>query len=385
MNRPRTALVHVQHLLGTGHVVRAAAIGRALVQRGIAVTLACGNTPPPTLDTSGLEIVPLPAVRSRDAEFSVLVDEHDVPIDDAWRQRRAASTLELFEARQPDILLTETYPLGRRLFAFEMNPLLTAATRAAQRPLIAASVRDILVRKQDARKEAEMAARARAAYDAILVHSDPDIVRLEDSFPPASTIADLLRYTGFVHTGRTLQPPADDGVDEIIVSCGGGAVGARLLHAALDARPLSGPAAALRWRLLVGHDLSDEQLATLQRAPGPGMIVERARPDFPGLLKRARLSISQAGYNTVLDILAAGLPAVLVPFAQARETEQTQRAAALAARRLAVLCEEDGLTSARLARAVRAAWDLPAGRFDAAMNGAARSAEILIGEWQGRR
>jgi len=42
-------------------------------------------------------------------------------------------------------------------------------------------------------------------------------------------------------------------------------------------------------------------------------------------------SVSQAGYNTILNILAARVPAVVVPFASERETEQ----AALRAERLA--------------------------------------------------
>ena len=43
------------------------------------------------------------------------------------------------------------------------------------------------------------------------------------------------------------------------------------------------------------------------------------------------MSVSQAGYNTVLDILAAHARAVLVPFAAERETEQLLRAERLAA------------------------------------------------------
>ena len=58
--------------------------------------------------------------------------------------------------------------------------------------------------------------------------------------------------------------------------------------------------------------------------------VEWARPDFPALLAGCALSISQAGYNTVLDLLQAGRPALLVPFDAGNETEQALRAAALA-------------------------------------------------------
>ena len=57
-------LIHVQHLLGIGHAVRAAAIGRALRDRGVKVTLASGNRLPEVIDTTGLDVVELPAARA---------------------------------------------------------------------------------------------------------------------------------------------------------------------------------------------------------------------------------------------------------------------------------------------------------------------------------
>ena len=59
------------------------------------------------------------------------------------------------------------------------------------------------------------------------------------------------------------------------------------------------------------------------------VVIERARPDFPALLAGCAVSISQAGYNTVLDLVAAGRPAIVVPFDAGNETEQTVRAEAM--------------------------------------------------------
>lgn len=50
-----------------------------------------------------------------------------------------------------------------------------------------------------------MAERAEAAYDLVLVHSDPDFIRLEDSFPFTDRIAHLIAYTGFVDTAGAGQ------------------------------------------------------------------------------------------------------------------------------------------------------------------------------------
>ncbi len=378
------ALIHVQHLLGTGHIVRAAAIGRALAAEGVAVVLATGNRPPPTLDTTGLTVAALPFARAQDSLFKVILDAAGNPIDAAWKTARTRATQELYADVRPDILLTETWPFGRRAFAFEMLPLLELARGQTRPPLIAASIRDILVQKADPAKERAMAEIAATSFDRVLVHADPALIRLEESFRFADRIADRIRYTGFVHDPSRLDPPGEDGRDEVIVSAGGGAVGAHLIAVAGQARALSQRAGDTPWRLLVGHGHAAAALAGLQAQAGAGVIVERARPDFPGLVARARLSISQAGYNTVLDVLAAGVPSVLEPFAEGDETEQTQRAALLAARGLAVTVDEAGLTPARLAEAVDQALSAPPARLKVRIDGAAEAARILIADAEAR-
>jgi len=379
------AFIHVQHLLGTGHVVRATALGKALAAEGVDVTLASGNAIPPTLDTGPLKIVELPACKSPDAAFKRLVTLDNQVIDEVWKSARVKASIQAFEAEDYDLLLTETYPFGRRQLDFELTPLLDAARACARPLLIATSIRDILVRKKELWKEEWMADRALEYYDRILIHSDPDFVQLDDSFPFADRVSHLVRYTGYV--GGAPRPPVEsnDGDDEVIVSCGGGAVAEVLLGAALDARPLSRRAEDTVWRILIGHDVPAGAFAAYRERAAAGVVVERARKDFPELLKRARLSVSQAGYNTVLDILTAGVPAVFVPFAQADETEQSQRAEALAHHGRAVVAPEAGLTPERLAAAVDDALALPRGHHEVLLGGAEKSAEILLEDLKERR
>ena len=69
--------------------------------------------------------------------------------------------------------------------------------------------------------------------------------------------------------------------------------------------------------------MPDEAFAELAWSPPPGVIVERWRADLPALFRTCALSVSQAGYNTVMDLLRARARAVLVPFAAGGESEQT--------------------------------------------------------------
>ena len=54
-----------------------------------------------------------------------------------------------------------------------------------------------------------------------------------------------------------------------------------------------------------------------------GIELRKYVPDLCAELSSAVASVSQCGYNTVLDILRAGIPALVVPFAEGREDEQT--------------------------------------------------------------
>jgi predicted glycosyltransferase len=376
-------LIHVQHLLGIGHLQRAAAIAGALQEMGARVTLATGGAAVPQVESAlaerGVAVVRLAAARSADALFSQLVDENSAPIDDAWRERRRDAVLRLFAETQPDVLLTEMFPFGRRPFRFELLPLLEAARARSRRPLVACSVRDILVTKDKPGRAEEMAATARKFYDLVLVHSDPKLVPFEATFPRAAEIQDLLRYTGYVTEARA--DPSEHARDggEILISAGGGAVGLPLLQAALEARALSAQRQR-PWRLITGGNLPEEDFAALQARAGAenGIVVERFRADFKALLARCRVSVSQGGYNTVLEILASRTPAVIVPFAEGAESEQTDRARLLAAKDLLRLLPASDLSPTRLAAEIDQAAELQMPRIAIDLDGAGRSAALLL-------
>jgi predicted glycosyltransferase len=79
----------------------------------------------------------------------------------------------------------------------------------------------------------------------------------------------------------------------------------------------------------------------------PGVQLERFTGDFLSYLAAADLSVSMAGYNTCMNILAAGVPSLVFPFAQNRE--QRIRAERLAALGGLTLLEEEDLEPSRLA------------------------------------
>jgi len=108
------------------------------------------------------------------------------------------------------------------------------------------------------------------------------------------------------------------------------------------------------------------------------VAVERYRDDFRDLLAEAAVSVSQAGYNTIADLLVAGTPPVLVPFDAGGETEQPLRAQKLAETGWAQIVESDALSAETLANAVDRALTVQESRRPLLeLDGARQTAELL--------
>ena len=179
----------------------------------------------------------------------------------------------------------------------------------------------------------------------------------------------------WIVTGRSGVRGAHNADGDIVVSGGSSAAGGPLYRAALAASHL---VPAHRLRILVGTGMPEPAFADLQRAAPENATVERARSDFRRLLARAAVSVSQAGYNTVVDLLRTGVRAVLVPFEAGRETEQHLRAECLQSLGLAEVVSESDLSPAALADGIRKALRRPGPRVTSIrMDGAERSVAVV--------
>jgi predicted glycosyltransferase len=340
--------IWVQHLLGFGHFARARVVAEALRDAGFAVTLVSGGVTPADAVPGGLSFVLLPPARAKDESFDELVDVLGREVDQNWHEARRMLLLDAFRAARPDVVITETFPFGRRLLVFELLALIDAARRAPQRPKIVASVRDVLQRPRKDARAAAMVARAREFYDAVLVHGDPKIMRLEQSFAETAAIADLCLYTGYICAD---MPASDATRREVLVSAGGGAAGRELIAAAAEARAHS-RLKSRAWTFVTGP-LSEEPMRV------DGATVVRSLPHFRTRLAGAAVSVSQAGYNTLVETVRARTPAVVVPFETDREKEQTMRAEAFAARGLVRVLRSRDLAPQALAREIDTAAESP--------------------------
>ncbi|MBZ9764633.1 glycosyltransferase family protein [Mesorhizobium sp. CA8] len=372
MKRLRVFL-YVQHLLGIGHLARSSRIAAALVDDGFDVTVVTGGAPIPGFPELGVKSVPLPPVTSGDEGFSGLVDLHGKPIDDEFKKRRSEMLVQAFRDCRPDIVIIEAFPFGRRQMRFELLPLIEAIEATSPRPLLATSVRDILQERVKPGRNEETVDLISRHFDLVMVHGDPAFATIDKTFPLAGAIEAEVTYTGLV---AAPPPPAATERFDVLVSVGGGAAGRGLVSSTIAAARDANN--GWKWCLITGPNLPKDDFDAIARDATPGLSIFRFRQDFASLLTGTRLSVSQAGYNTVCDVLRAGCRSLLVPFAAGGETEQTVRAKMLEELGVASVLMEKELTPGGLAQAIEQALVAPppsAHRID--LEGARRSAQIL--------
>jgi len=367
-------LFYVQHLLGIGHVKRAAAITRSMTRCGLDVVVVLGGPPVPLADFGDAEVLQLPSARAADSSFKLLVDEFDNPIDDAWRDKRRDLLAALYAEVKPDLLLIELFPFGRRQFRFELLPLLDSIDHKIP---VVCSVREVLVGRVKPERDIVIADIIDRYFDHILVHGDEGVISLAETFELIGRFKDKVAYTGYVTDHNPAAVPSQAGTGEVIVSTGSGAVGENLLRLALAARPLS-RVADLPWRFLAGDYLPKPVFDDLCANAPENVVIEWARADFRDMLPNAALSISLGGYNTVMDVLSAKCKAIIVPFADGDEGEQTYRAREFANRGFLHLLSADDLSVDGMVKAIDEAMEANrTGDIDIDLSGAETTARMV--------
>jgi predicted glycosyltransferase len=341
-------LFYVQHLLGIGHLMRSVRICDALSDINVHVTLVTGGMPVAGFPPAGIKHIELPPIAVRDGDFSQIVDSDGRQIDDAFKARRSAQLLEIYRNLAPDLVVLEAFPFGRRQLRFELLPLMEAISKTTPKPVLVSSIRDFLQRRTKPGRDDYVVQLINQFFDKIVIHGDPTFTTLTDSFPKAVQFENKIAYSGIVCAKpTTAQTEAFD----VVVSAGGGAVGTELVQTSIDAASLLPD--SLTWCIITGPNSPINQQLASMRLASPNITFEEFRGDFPSLLRSTQLSVSQAGYNTVSDILKAECRCLLVPFSSSGETEQLDRATRLTDRGLANMLHAEDLTAEHLASRIR--------------------------------
>lgn len=345
---------YAQHVLGLGHFHRSLQVCRAFAEAHETWMIVGGPELP--REETGVRFQQLAPLRMNQRFEALEPVESGRSLAEVQEERRR-QLLACIDSLKPDALILELFPFGRKKFRFELEPLLALTRNTTPRCRIYSSLRDILVEKTSGREAFERRAveTLNRYFDGVLIHADPRVVTLEQTFELVQEISIPIHYTGYIsprpapeaRSRIRLESGIEAGGRLIVGSIGGGAVGAELLLAAAEAGSTLDPC---RYRLqcFTGPYSDPGLLKRLNRFHQPQLRAARFTSSFIDWLAAADLSISMAGYNTCLNVISAGVPALMFPFAQNRE--QRLRLSRLAAHHPIRLLEPGDLEPRKLAR-----------------------------------
>ncbi|HWQ11970.1 MAG TPA: glycosyltransferase [Roseiflexaceae bacterium] len=242
----------------------------------------------------------------------------------------------------PDIILVDHMPhgaMGELLATFE------ALKAAGARTRIVLGLRDILDAPEVIQQRWQVEGAYEAIeryYDAVLVYGMREVFDLAEQYRFPQSVADRLRYCGYVctpaparhaaATRATCLGGANPDASLIVAMAGGGADAYPMMRAVLDAIPVVQAHQPCVLVLIAGPFMPEQLRDELQRrANGLPVRVLISVDDPLSYLEAADLVVSMAGYNTTVEILRVGKPAILIPRA-GPSAEQRLRAMIFAAR-----------------------------------------------------
>jgi predicted glycosyltransferase len=371
--------------LGLGHIRRSLLIAQAISQSRLCATtlIIAGAREAGVFPWApGIDCLTLPSIqKGDDGHYRSRRLQLPLPELVTARARILQSALEAFA---PDVLIVDTESRG----AFrELEPALSSL-RMQGRTYCVLGLRDVRDEPAVVRREWEKASHESAIrdyYDQVWVYGDRKVFDVVQEYGLPAAVAAKLHYTGFLDQSARLDfvRPGDDGPRVlatlpqgrlILCTVGGGQDGARLARAFVQTE-LPSDAFGL---VLVGPQMAADVLDELRESSArSGRVrVLRFLPEPAPLLARADRLVSMGGYNSTLEAISFGKPALIVPRVRPR-LEQWIRADRLKALDLVDLLHPDDLSPTRLGEWLANDWTPRPAREVVDMNGLARLVELL--------
>lgn len=250
---------------------------------------------------------------------------------DQLRHLRAAILEASLRAFQPDVLIVDHAPAG---LAGELRPALEML-RVQRRPtLVALGLRDIIDDVQAVRREwaeNDTLALIERSYDEVWVYGRPEVFDPVHEYRIPSRLARRFRYVGYVTEAPPAQRTRRRRAQPLVVAMGGGGEDAHPLLAAAVRAHARAPHEFRLW-VLPGAMMPGQQKRELEleAAALPGVKVLPFQEDAAAVIARADCVVTMGDYNSMLEVLAAGVPSLVVPRTSPRQ-EQLIRAKRMAA------------------------------------------------------
>jgi|694.fasta_scaffold03399_15 predicted glycosyltransferase len=283
-----------------------------------------GPNIPISHDFPRFKFLQLPIIPLKRLENFLLDFDEDNPVVQEMLHRRKLA-MESFISGKYDFFFTELFPFAKYECKNEILSLIDRLKRENPKCLMLCSCRDVLdlFSFQNSTAITEWILKY---YDRIFVHSDPSIIRLNDTFPAANKIEEKIIYTGFVpNSNPESKAPYQSPPNTILVSIGGGGFGEPLLKGVAKAAPLL---PNYHFIFILGPRSPETYKTDIEAFKCSNMTVQPFLENFEEALRHSVLSISLGGYS-LIDVVKAKIPAIVYPMAYQDQRWRASRFALL--------------------------------------------------------
>ncbi len=369
-----------------GHTAESAKVAHGLSDSGREMHLSGLTGAYRGLDLlpSGMDVVKLPAFTNYD-NVAGWGTRGRTAMEAGPLFRLRAEMAEVFLRHYaPDVFLVNHLPKGAE---DELVPALTSTRGDGGRRVL--TLRGVLFDAEKTNREYFSEDSARwidRHFDAIHVHTHPEVFRLDDHYAVPDYLQGRIRYTGYLVDEFRLGKDAaraelgvDDGERLVLASMGGGQGAMPLWTALIDA--LAERSAEFdRVRVVTGPYLEAADAAALrERAERlPWLEIVSYEPSMMTWMAAADLFVGAAGANMLSEVLAVGCNSVVVP-RQVRESEQRIHARLLTDRGLVRMCEMPDVLSGAVGPLLTEALREPLSPKAGHLLGGARHYATLLG------
>jgi len=356
----KKAMIWVETGFSNGHLQTVSLLSKELEKKNIDVVIVTGSMQLPSakdIDMGKAKVVDLPVQIYKDSEY-ITESGKTAASDIAWQKEREQIILDTFNDEKPDSVITEIFPLSiRGGNQRELLSLLEATKNSDKDVKLYSLTRDDLfvenANSENLPKEGKTLEFQRKVYNFLRSNIGREVVnnlknlvlKLNPGLKKVDLINDYfnggiivrgdsrislgnnadfideikqpIHHTGFFSTEMKERDNISDADREVIVSNGGGwRPDDMALHKSAILARENTELKDNKWRHIVSNSIPEEDLKQLQKLTEEkgkgGIIIEKSRPDLRDLIANSAMSISKNGYNTLMEVSKADVPAVVV-------------------------------------------------------------------------
>ena len=422
MKKKKRIVFFSQHFVGVGHHFRNFQIVRALA-KSYKVYFVDGGREVRNIDIPSVRTIRLPALFKDLESQRIVCEDPKFSLRKAQKKRRQI-LLEKIAQIQPDIFVIELFPFARSRLYKELVPAIQKARAINPEVKVICSVREIikkapgeeLAKKRPPHPETSffrskmvwylspfwgknkkkkrlarlyyerVVPTLNSYFDYVLIHGDPRLFQLESFFPWIENIEIPVEYTGYVSEklesrDADTQKTIEEQGPYVLVSVGGGILGWDMITTAVQAWKIlceHGYVQNMKMVIFAGVFIKDDEYdAIKEMCTEDSFYFSRFTNNFLQWMQSAELSISQAGYNTCMNVLETGVRAILVPIPRYVDIDQNIRAQKLADLGVVDTIRSESLHSENLITAMTDRLKRPRFRHDIVMDGALKTKEFI--------